>query len=83
MPWTETAGHAYRRKRQRYASDLTDRECELIAPFMPPPRPLGRPRTTDLRDVMNANPLSGDDRVPVGSSAEALAALFDGSALFL
>jgi len=54
MPWTATARREYRRKTPRYASDLTDREWELIAPFMPPPKPLGRPRTTDLREVMNA-----------------------------
>jgi len=38
----------------RYASDLTNREWTLIAPFLPPPRQQGRPRTADLREVMNA-----------------------------
>jgi transposase len=33
---------------------MTDREWVLVAPFMPPARRLGRPRTTDLREVMNA-----------------------------
>lgn len=33
---------------------MTDREWALAAPFMPPPRRLGRPRTTALREVMNA-----------------------------
>ena len=37
-----------------HLSDLTDREWALIAPLLPGPRPLGRPRTTNLRDVMNA-----------------------------
>lgn len=54
MPWTEAARREYRRKMPRYPSDLTDREWALIAPFMPPPKRLGRPRTTDLREVMNA-----------------------------
>jgi transposase len=54
MPWTEAARREYRRESNRYASDLTDREWALIAPFMPPPKPVGRPRTTDLREVMNA-----------------------------
>ena len=54
MPWTEAARRNYRRDAGRYASDLTDREWSLIAPFMPPPNPLGRPRTTDLREVFNA-----------------------------
>jgi transposase len=54
MPWTETARREYDRRAQRYASDLTDREWALIAPFMPPPRRIGRPRTTDLREALNA-----------------------------
>ena len=54
MPWTETARREYRRACARYASDMTDREWALVAPFMPPPSRLGRPRTTDLREVMNA-----------------------------
>ena len=33
---------------------MTDREWGLLAPFMPPPRALGRPRETDLREVTNA-----------------------------
>ena len=54
MPWTEAARREYRRAGARYASDMTDREWVLVAPFMPPARRLGRPRTTDLREVMNA-----------------------------
>ncbi len=54
MPWTEAARWEYRRDCPRYASDLMDREWALIEPFMPPPNRLGRPRTTDLREVMNA-----------------------------
>lgn len=54
MPWTETARREYRRDHRRYASDLTDREWSLIAPFLPPPKLIGRPRTTDLREVFNA-----------------------------
>lgn len=54
MPWTETARREYRRDNPRYASDLTDPEWALIAPFMPPSNRMGRPRTTDLREVFNA-----------------------------
>lgn len=54
MPWTEAARREYRRECLRYASDLLDREWALIEPFLPPPSRLGRPRTTDLREVMNA-----------------------------
>ncbi|RVG93929.1 transposase, partial [Sinorhizobium meliloti] len=53
MAWTDFTRPQYAR-RLRYASDLTDREWSLIAPFMPPPRRLGRPRKTDMREVVNA-----------------------------
>jgi len=33
---------------------VTDEEWDIIAPFMPPPSKIGRPRKTDLRDVWNA-----------------------------
>jgi transposase len=42
---------AYRRW---YATDLTTHEWELIAPVLPPAKPGGRPRSTDLREVLNA-----------------------------
>lgn len=54
MPWNDTARRDYVRRGPRYASDLTDREWALIAPLLPPPRRMGRPRTTDLREVVNA-----------------------------
>jgi len=54
MAWTETARRDHARRGQRHSSDLTDREWALICPFLPEPRPIGRPRTTDLREVMNA-----------------------------
>ena len=54
MPWDDIARRDYARRAPRYASDLTDREWALIAPFLPAPRPIGRPRTTDLREVVNA-----------------------------
>jgi len=54
MPWTEITRQQYRRDGLRYASDVTDAEWELIEPFMPAPSPIGRPRTTELRSVMNA-----------------------------
>lgn len=54
MLWTKTARREHRRAASRCASDLTDRERALIAPFMPPPKRVGRPRTTSLRDVVDA-----------------------------
>jgi transposase len=54
MPWTETTRRQYRRDDLRYASDTIDDEWALIEPHLPPPRRLGRPRTTDLRAVVDA-----------------------------
>lgn len=54
MAWTETTRRNYVRRTSGYASDVTDREWDFVAPFMPAPRRLGRPRKTDLRDVLNA-----------------------------
>ena len=54
MAWTEATRRQYARRTARYASDMTDRECGLVQPLVPMPRRLGRPRTTDLREIMNA-----------------------------
>lgn len=52
--WTEITRPKYERKGLRYATDVTDAEWALIAPHLPAPRALGRPRTTCLREVINA-----------------------------
>src|SRR5215831_416152 len=54
MSWTEITREQYRRDGLRYASDATDGEWSLIATFMPERSRLGRPRTIDLRAVVNA-----------------------------
>ena len=54
MPWNDTARKQHNRDHLRYPSDLTDMEWSLVAPLIPPARPGGRPRTTDMREVMNA-----------------------------
>lgn len=54
MAWTETARRDHARRGRGYSSDLTEREWRLVAPLLPAPRRLGRPRTTDLRAVVNA-----------------------------
>ena len=54
MAWTETTRARYERHSGRYASDLTDQEWGLIAPFLPPPKTTGRPRSTAMRDVLDA-----------------------------
>ena len=54
MARTETARRDHARRGCGYSGDLTDREWGLIAPLLPGPRRLGRPRSTDLRAVVNA-----------------------------
>ena len=52
MPWTKTTRAHYQREGLRYASDLNDAEWRLLRRLLPPPHHLGRPRTTDLRRVV-------------------------------
>ena len=52
--WTEITCANYDRRGLRYASDLTNEEWDLIAPHLPDKRERGRPRTTSLREVVNA-----------------------------
>jgi putative transposase len=40
--------------RKLYPSDLTDGQWELIEELIPPAKPGGRPRTTSMREVINA-----------------------------
>jgi putative transposase len=40
--------------RKRYPTDLTDSQWKRIEPFVPPPKTGGRPRSTDMREVLNA-----------------------------
>jgi putative transposase len=39
--------------RKAYRSDLTDDQWEMIRPLLPPAKSGGRPRTVDLREVVN------------------------------
>jgi transposase len=54
MPWTDSARRQYARTATRYTTDLTEAEFALIAPHLPAPSRLGRPRTVSLREVLNA-----------------------------
>ena len=49
-----TATKRRRPRRKPYPSDLTDAQWQIIEPLLPPPKPGGRPRTTKLREVVNA-----------------------------
>ena len=54
MAWDDIARQDHRRVCARYPSDMTDREWAIIAPLLPPARSGGRPRTVDLRAVVDA-----------------------------
>jgi putative transposase len=40
--------------RESYPTDLTDAQWKILESFIPPPKPGGRPRETDIREVFNA-----------------------------
>lgn len=52
--WTEITRPKYERAGGRYASDMTDAEWALVGAHLPAPKRLGRPRRTELREVVNA-----------------------------
>ena len=54
MGWTVEHRRDAVRSGLRYRSDLTDAEWALIEPLIPPARRGGRPRTVDMREVLNA-----------------------------
>ena len=41
-------------KRKRYTSDLRDEEWAILEPLIPAAKEGGRPRTTNMRDVLDA-----------------------------
>ena len=40
--------------REAYPSDLSDKEWAILEPLIPAAKPGGKPRTTDMREVLNA-----------------------------
>ena len=54
MMWTKITRPQYRREGLRYSSDMTEAEWRVLEPLLPAPDKLGRPRTTDLRSVVNS-----------------------------
>ena len=78
--WTEITRPKYERDLLRYASDLTDGEWKVLEPLLPRAKALGRPRTTALREVVNA--ILGE-RLSMAHAAPGLPATLDGAALLL
>lgn len=52
--WNPDHRTACDRRGLRYPSDLTDAEWALVAPLIPPAKRGGRPRSVNLREVLNA-----------------------------
>ena len=72
--WTGITRPQYERSGLRYASDLKDEEWNLIMPLLPPVKRLGRPRTTNLREVLNAILYMARTGLPVADDAEGVPA---------
>jgi transposase len=54
MAWTADHRRAADRRGLRYPSDMTDDEWALVAPMIRPAKRGGRPRTVNVREVLNA-----------------------------
>jgi putative transposase len=54
MAWNDIARIEYKRMGSGYPSNMADREWSLVALLLPPAKRGGRPRTTDMREVMDA-----------------------------
>jgi len=54
MPWDDIARKQHSREAMLYPSDLTDQEWAIVSPLLPAAKQGGRPRTTDLRRVLDA-----------------------------
>ena len=52
--WTDEHRKLHDRCCKRYPSDLTDAEWAHLEPLIPPAKPGGRPRETDMREATNA-----------------------------
>ena len=53
MVWTAQNRERYDRRGQRYPSDLTNEEWNVLEPLLPVPQGSGRPRRHLLREIMN------------------------------
>ena len=52
--WTPTTRRQHSRAGLRHETDLTDAQWRLIAPWLPAPKPTGRPRRWPMREIVNA-----------------------------
>ena len=54
----------------RYATDLTDAEWDVVAPYVNADPVIGSPRTVCMRCVVNALILYRQNRLPVADAAQ-------------
>ena len=52
--WTPEHRRAAERSGLRYPSDMSDAEWALVVPLIPPSKRGGRPRSVNVREVLNA-----------------------------
>lgn len=52
--WMTQHRQLYDRRGERYPSDMTDAEWEVLERLIPPAKPGGCPRETDMREAINA-----------------------------
>ena len=56
--WTPTTRQQHTRLVRRYQTDLTDAEWRVIAPHLPKPCAMGRPREWPMREIVKASSMS-------------------------
>src|SRR5271165_6715343 len=67
--WTQVHRRTYERVGGRYPSDMTDGEWARLEPLIPPAKPGGRPRETDMREAIKRHFLSAAHGLPVALSS--------------
>jgi hypothetical protein len=82
MVWTEITRARYCRDGLRYASDTTDEEWAMIAPYMPckSPRPAACDRDAGIGEF---DLFHRSKWLPVAVATEGVSALHDGAAVLL
>src|ERR1700693_1820735 len=78
--WTHENRPKYNRDHLRYPSDLTDDEWAHVEPLIPPAKPGGGKRRTDMRAVMNGV-IHPEYRLPMALSSEGFSAVQHGPPL--
>ena len=85
--WTQENRSKYNRDHLRYPSDLTDDEWAYVEPLIPPAKPGGGKRRTDMRAVMRTrlgNPPGKSESVGDAMNWETLLiAVPEGTELYL